>query len=236
MDADISGQDPVRVLVVSPVRIYRQGLARLLGAEASIQVAGTAPDVSSAKASPARLRADVVLFDLSGRTSGNNGLADLRRLVDSIAAPVVGLGIPDRPADVIACAEMGIAAYVSNEDNIPDLIGTLCSTARRQLGEADTVASGLVLRLGALARERQSSLVPQLTARELEIVWLLDSGLSNKEIARKLNIQLATVKNHVHNILGKLGVRRRTEAAAVVRRQFGRPSLQSSVWRTEWVS
>lgn len=70
---------------------------------------------------------------------------------------------------------------------------------------------------------------PPLTARELEIVALIDAGLSNKEIAARLHIQLTTVKNHVHNILEKLAVRRRTEAVATVRRHRMLPNTDPRI-------
>jgi DNA-binding NarL/FixJ family response regulator len=80
------------------------------------------------------------------------------------------------------------------------------------------MAASLFQRIATLALERSpQSIESRLTARELEILDLIDQGLSNKEIARRLTIELSTVKNHVHNILEKLNVSRRSEAAARAR-------------------
>lgn len=209
----------IRVIVVSPVRIYVQGLAQLLGEEAGVELAGTAPGVDAAAALLARAGVDVILLDMTGDMAGERGLAALARLTGMTAVPCVVLGIPDRPSDVVACAEAGIAGYVTNENSFTDLIGTLRTATRGEFTCGATVAAGLAGRLAVLARERRAPSPVNLTTRELEIVALIESGYSNKEIARLLHIQLTTVKNHVHNVLEKLGVRGRGEAAAAVRRQ-----------------
>jgi two-component system, NarL family, nitrate/nitrite response regulator NarL len=80
------------------------------------------------------------------------------------------------------------------------------------------IAASLIRRVRTLSCERPApSDVPPLTARQWEILDLIDEGLSNKEIAGRLCIEVPTVKNHIHNILDKLQVRRRSEAAARVR-------------------
>ncbi len=208
----------MRVVVVSPVRIYRQGLARLLEAEDGIELTGTVAAVAAVRPLLARPGVDVLLLDMTGDLAGRPGLDVLRELAAATEVPVVALGVPDRATDVVACAEAGIAGYVTNDSTFEDLIDTLRAATRGEFTCKARVTAGLVLRLAALARERRRSPVAQLTSRELEIVTLIDSGFSNQEIASRLHIQLATVKNHVHNILDKLGVQRRGEAAAAVRR------------------
>jgi two-component system nitrate/nitrite response regulator NarL len=212
----------LRVVVISPVRIYVQGLARLLDAEPGIHLAGTAGGVDTAVPLPARSDADVILLDMTGDMAGERGLAALHRLTGITAVPCVVLGIPDRPAEVVACAEAGIAGYVTNEHSFADLVGTLRSAVRGEFTCRADIAAGLVDRLAVLARDRRPAAFVNLTSRELEIVALIESGYSNKEIARLLHIQLTTAKNHVHNILEKLGVRGRGEVMAAVRsRQWG---------------
>jgi two-component system nitrate/nitrite response regulator NarL len=206
----------MRVAVVSPVRIYRQGLARLLEAEDGVELTGAV--AGAAAVTPLLDRADVLLLDMTGDLAGRPGLDVLRGIAETTATPVVALGIPDHATDIVACAEAGIAGYVTNDSTFDDLIDTLHAATRGEFMCKARVTAGLVLRLAALSRERRRSPVAQLTSRELEIVTLIDSGLSNKEIASRLTIQLATVKNHVHNILDKLGVQRRGEAAAAMRR------------------
>jgi two-component system, NarL family, nitrate/nitrite response regulator NarL len=208
----------MRVVVVSPVRIYRQGLGRLLEGEDGVELTGTVDEAAAVAPLLDRPGVDVVLLDMTGDLAGRAGLAVLRAIAETTDVPVVALGIPDRASDVVACAEAGMAGYVSNESTFDDLVDTLRAATRGEFACKARVTAGIVLRLAALARERRRTPVTHLTSRELEIVTLIDSGFSNKEIASHLSIQLATVKNHVHNILDKLGVQRRGEAAAAVRR------------------
>src|SRR5439155_827652 len=106
----------------------------------------------------------------------------------------------------------------AREASIDDLVTVIESVARGEAICSPRVAAGLLRRVAALAAGHGGDLPrAQLTNREREIVRLIDNGLSNKEIARALGIEVATVKNHVHNILEKLQVHRRGEAAARVR-------------------
>jgi len=215
--SEAAGPPRIRVVVISGVRICLQGLAHLLRAEEGFELTGSAPEVEASVPLLQQGPVDVVLLDMTGDMAGEHGLDALRRLARITPAPLVVLGIPDRAAEVVACAEAGIAGYVTNEDSFADLAGTLRAATRGECGRQASATAGLVVRLADFARERRESPVSHLTGRELEVVALIDSGLSNKQIAGRLHIQLTTVKNHVHNVLEKLGVGRRSEAAAAVR-------------------
>jgi len=113
---------------------------------------------------------------------------------------------------------VGIAGFVTSEASVAELVAAIESVARGESLCSPSVVAALLRRLGSLARSwAEADPTQPLTRREREILELIDEGLSNKQIAQRLRIELPTVKNHVHNILGKLGVRRRAEAAALVR-------------------
>ncbi len=207
----------MRVVVVSPVRIYRQGLTRLFDAEDGTEVTGSVADPAAVLPLLDELGADVLLLDVTGEPAGTTRPDAVGGLAAATGIPVVALGIRDQPADVVACVEAGVAGYVTNDGTFAELVGTLRAATRGEFVCQARVTAGIALRLAALARERRRSPVTQLTSRELEIVTLIDSGFSNREIASQLSIQVATVKNHVHNILDKLGVQGRGAAAALVR-------------------
>jgi DNA-binding NarL/FixJ family response regulator len=134
------------------------------------------------------------------------------------AARIVALAVAEREPDVVACAEAGMAAYVPREASVDELLRTLARVREGEVACPPRIAGGLFRRLAAHAAEHsRRGPAPALTRREAEILELLGEGLSNKEIARRLCIQVATVKNHVHSILDKLNVRRRGEAAAFAR-------------------
>lgn len=159
---------------------------------------------------------DVALVDMAMPDS----IATARALVRATpGTPIIALAIPESESHVIACAEAGIVAYVAREATLPDLVAAIEGAARGEAHCSPQVAGSLLRRIGAMSRERAADDgdCGRLTARELEIVTLIDRGLSNKEIAGALFIELATVKNHVHHILEKLGVQRRSQAAARVR-------------------
>jgi DNA-binding NarL/FixJ family response regulator len=131
---------------------------------------------------------------------------------------MVALAVPDQEARVLACAEAGVSSYVPREASLADLAAAIESAARGEAVCSPRMTALLFRRVRVLSRVRpEPAEVPELTARQWEIIDLIDEGLSNKEIARRLYIEVPTVKNHVHNILDKLQVRRRSEAAARVR-------------------
>lgn len=143
----------------------------------------------------------------------------LAREVNSIAPSIqiVALGITDSEAEVLACAEAGIAGFVTRDESVDELVATVKGVVRGDLRCSARVAGSLVRRVATLAAERGAAMTEmRLTDRELEICRLLEQRLSNKEIAVRLGIEVATVKNHVHNLFEKLNVHRRADAAHLV--------------------
>jgi two-component system, NarL family, nitrate/nitrite response regulator NarL len=203
-----------RVLVAADVRLYRDGIARVLEGREGLEVVGTAADHDEAVHLAGALDPQVVVLDLGGDEG--------RRTVRSLAAAapdarVVVLAIGGEDVDVVSWAEAGVAGYVTREESVDELADAVRAAAAGELICSPRMAGVLLRRVRAIAGEPVGGRLP-LTGRELEIGVLLEQGLSNKEIAQALHIELTTVKNHVHRILGKLGATRRAEAAATIRR------------------
>jgi two-component system nitrate/nitrite response regulator NarL len=207
----------IRVCVVSGVRLYREGLCESLERREGVEVVGAEADATTAAMAIRRLASppDVVLLDMGAPA----GVEAARQLLDALpAARVLAISVPDNEVDVIECAETGVSGFLTIESSIDDLVAALESAARGGLLCSPAMAAALLRRVSALARGRDTfDPAGALTLRELEIVRLIDEGHSNKQIAQRLCIELSTVKNHVHHILVKLGVRRRSEAAARIR-------------------
>ena len=206
---------PVRVFIVAEVRLYRDGLAQVLEHEEGMSVAGAmacAPDVVG------RVRAeapDVVLLDMEAP----DALGLVRSLTgDAAGTRVIALAVPDRDHYLLSCVEAGAAGYVTRDQSVEDVAATIRSVARGEANVSPRMVARLLQHVSALAAGvAPAEPTSRLTAREREIVQLIDHGMSNKQIARELGIELATVKNHVHNVLEKLHVNRRSEAVARMR-------------------
>ena len=130
---------------------------------------------------------------------------------------MLAICVPGDERSVLACVEAGAVAYVTCEASLRELIAAVTRLARGEALCSPRMAGILLRRLASLAASCEPAAGAALTRRELEVIELVGEGLSNKEIARRLSIELSTVKNHVHNILEKLGVNGRHEAAAVAR-------------------
>ena len=220
----------MRVAIISDIRLYREGLADVLGRRPEVDVLGTAANGEVALDCVGRLRPDVALLDMAML----GGIATMRAL--AAAAPevkVVALGVPEVEPHVLACAEAGVAAYVPREGSLDDLVTTLKAVAVGEVLCSPRIVAGLFRRVATLALERRAERATRgLTARETEILKLVDEGLTNKEIGRRLCIELPTVKNHMHNILEKLQLGSRGEAAAWMRRRaVMTPSDLGDRWR-----
>jgi two-component system nitrate/nitrite response regulator NarL len=156
---------------------------------------------------------DVILLDTAPPDADIRIRALLAALPDT---RVLALTVPNRESEILAVAEAGIAGFVTSDASVAELVAAIESVARGEALCPPSVVAALMRRLASLARSWADPTEP-LTIREREILELIDEGLSNKQIAQRLRIELPTVKNHVHHILGKLGVQRRTEAAAIAR-------------------
>lgn len=214
-DADTGLLPLARVLVISPVLLYREGLASCLSADGRLQVmAATEP--LNAGVEVARHSPDAIILD----ASGEEGLSLARQIrLDDGRIVLVGFAICQSTAHVVACAEAGIAAFVDVNCTVDALVQAVIGALHGEFRCPPRVTAILCKRLASLATgqtARSLMGISSLTQRELEVATLISEGLSNKEIALDLRIGPATVKNHVHNILEKLHVRRRAAIAAHV--------------------
>jgi two-component system, NarL family, nitrate/nitrite response regulator NarL len=205
---------PVRTLIVAQTRLFREGLADALRPVVELDVVGTARSAQEAWARIAETRPALALVD----TGGADGVALVSALAGEL--PVVALAVPEHEAEIVTLAEAGVAGYVTREAALADVVAAATSVARGETLCSPRVAATLFRRVAALAaeaRRREAAELPHLTHREQQIIDLIEAGLSNKEIASRLQIEFATAKNHVHNILEKLQVARRADAVARVR-------------------
>jgi two-component system, NarL family, nitrate/nitrite response regulator NarL len=204
----------VQVVVVGRTRFYRDGIALFLEQSEGIEVMGTAATANAALPLIAG-EAPIVLLEVAEPND-----AEQIRVIrwSAPTARVIALGLPEIERNVLAYAEHGIVGFVGRDRSLEELLHTTLAAARGELECTPSIAASLIRHVAVLADERRRTPpgVP-LTARELEIVTLIERGLSNKEIARQLHIELPTVKNHVHHILEKLDVSRRADAAALLR-------------------
>jgi two-component system, NarL family, nitrate/nitrite response regulator NarL len=218
----------LRVAIVADVRLYREGLAELIGHGDDIEVVAQvrSRDASTIAFDPGSERLpDVVLWDVAGQ-GGIEGLDAFVAAARDVR--VLVLAVDELEAEVVQLAEAGMAGYVTRDADVPELVAAIRNVAAGEFPCSPRVAGTLLRRVGTLARRERVSASAALTPRELEVVRLAGRGLTNKEIAAELTVELSTVKNHLHNALEKLGVHRRTEAVARVGAQptaFGDPQL-----------
>jgi len=211
-----------RVFVLSDTRLLRDGIVLALSQERSIEVVGSS-DFSVVLAELVNAPPDAVLLDVSS----SRGLEVLHLVRSSLpSAKAIAVGVAEVDEVVIQCADAGASGFVASDGSISDVVEAVHSAIRGELKCSPRIAGILLGRLNALAvRSRECALNDELTPREWEIVKLVAEGMSNKEIARVLSIRIATVKNHVHSILGKLRVQRRGEAAAHARQALVQGSM-----------
>jgi DNA-binding NarL/FixJ family response regulator len=208
-------EHPVRVLLADDQALFREALATLLGTRTEVQVVGEAGDGFQALQQSARLRPDVVLMDLHMPVL--DGIAATRRLrVEQPEVRVLALTTFDDDEDVFEALRAGALGYLLKDVSSDRLVEAVLAAARGESVLQPSVAAKVVARLAQLdaaPRSRPQPLVVPLSGRELDVLRLLADGRSNREIAGDLFLAEGTVKNHVTNVLAKLGARDRTQAA-----------------------
>jgi DNA-binding NarL/FixJ family response regulator len=207
---------PVRVLIVDDQALFREALATLLEVRPEICVVGEAANGAEALDRVAALRPDVVLMDLHMPVL--DGIGATRRVrVEHPDVQVLALTTFDDDEDVFAALRAGAVGYLLKDVSSDRLVEALLAATRGESVLQPSVAAKVVARFARMtdgeAAPRPQPLVVPLSERELEVLRLLAEGSSNREIASALFLAEGTVKNHVTNVLGKLGARDRTQAA-----------------------
>jgi DNA-binding NarL/FixJ family response regulator len=211
----------MRVLIVATAALHRDGLAQALERWTHVRVIASVPSVDDAVTHAQSSQPDVGILELQASVRVEAARAIVRA---SPATRLVALLAPDERLDVITSAEAGIMGCQSLDGCIEELVQLLDRVTRGEFACTALAAGQLARHLTSISNHgdpgrpgaRSGSDLERLTRREREVVCMLERGLSNKQIARALSIELATVKNHVHSILEKLEVGTRGAAVAAL--------------------
>jgi len=200
------------ILIIDDHPLLRRGVSQLLEMEDDLELVGEAGDPEAGIRLTLELDPDMVLLDLN--MPGMNGIETLKRLrEEGFAGRVVMFTVSDHEEDVVDALQAGADGYLLKDMDPDELVRQMRQVS---LGRMVISESLTALLAGALRSQRSQPAAPDihsLTQREREILRELAGGLSNKMIARKLDITEGTVKVHVKHLLKKLNLRSRVEAA-----------------------
>jgi DNA-binding NarL/FixJ family response regulator len=205
--------DEVRVLVVDDHDLFRTGLKNLLE-EQGVNIVGEAPNGQTALRLVSDLAPDVVIMDLN--MPGLTGVETTRQLAG--IAPltrVVVLTISADDEDVMDAVMAGACGYLLKDSSIQDLIAGISAAAAGESLISPQIAAKVLQRLRAQSssEDAAATIRAELSDREIEVLKLIANGKDNAQIARELFISPKTVKNHISNILMKLQIDNRIQAA-----------------------
>jgi DNA-binding NarL/FixJ family response regulator len=206
-------QAPVRVLLVDDHDLFRTGLRSLLE-EQGVDVVGEAPDGSKALQMTMELTPDVVVMDLN--MPGMNGVEATRQVTTmSPLTRVVVLTISDHDADVLDAILAGACGYLMKDASIQELMAGIRAASMGESLISSHIAGKVLQRVRATSAQPQiaEQIQSELSDREIQVLKLIANGKDNAMIAAELHISPKTVKNHISNILMKLQIENRIQAA-----------------------
>jgi DNA-binding NarL/FixJ family response regulator len=220
MEAAIPSDQPITVAIVDDNRLVREALADLLGRIPDLQVTvtGVADPAFMDKAKP-----DVLLLDVGLSEDDSLGVAGALSK-RSPETKIIVMDLIPINEDIMQFVNAGVSGFVLKDATFDDLVATIRSVASGTKVLPPLMAESLFSQIAKAAETRGHSQVLEdvrMTRREREVIELIGEGLSNKEIAQRLNIASHTVKSHVRNVMEKLALHTRLQIAAYVRRDGG---------------
>ena len=211
-----------RILIVDDHPIFRSGLSQSLSEQPNFLVCGEAASAGEAVALFKSLEPDLVLLDLSMPGGGHVALAGI--LAAAADAKVLVLTASEDDDDVLRALAMGAKGYALKGIGSEELVAIIDATLAGEHYVPPALAARILADLGpvraapsAAPRNDEDDALAELTPREADILRFVAMGRSNKEVARALDLQEKTIKNHMTRIMAKLKVRSRLEAALMLR-------------------
>ena len=214
----------INLAIISNIRLYREGLVRILNDVAEIDVICITGSENKLLKCIEKKRLDVVLLDM-GMENNFQELASLARQDSSIK--IIVMGVSNSDDKYLICAEEGITGYLSRDSTVDELIEAIILVNKGDVYCPSDITKCILssIKKHSLTHVEQANKMQTkeimkddvLTIRESQIIKLLAQGMSNKKIANTLTIEISTVKNHVHNILVKMGAENRAQAACMLR-------------------
>ncbi len=212
-------QIPATILLVDDHPLLRKGLTQLIEFEDELEVIGEASDGHSALEFAKEHEPDLIVLDLN--MQGMDGLETLRAMRNAeITSRIIMLTVSDSDEDVVCAITYGADGYLLKDMDPEQILEKLKEAALGKMVISEKLTHVLA---GAIrgGNDKKSNLLAKLTSREHEILKLIAKGMSNKLIARELDISDGTVKVHVKHVLKKLGLNSRVEAAVWMVNQKG---------------
>jgi two-component system nitrate/nitrite response regulator NarL len=211
---------PLRVLLVDDHILFRTGVKAVLASRSDMEVVGEAGDGHEAVALARETMPDVILMDIA--MPGCNGLEATRRIKQELPyVKVFMLTASDSDEHLFEAIKSGAQGYLIKDLKAHQLFDALEGVARGEAAFSGVIATKILREFEKTGRgaDEASETVEPLTEREIEVLHLVVEGKSNQEIGQSLVISESTVKNHLRNILGKLHLRNRIQAAVYAVRQ-----------------
>lgn len=212
--------EPIRVLLVDDHDLFREGLAGIIASQPDMQVIGEAGDGLEGLIKATEMHPDLVLMDL--QMPGMDGLEATKRIKEALPeVTVVVLTVRDEDEKLFTALKNGAQGYLLKNIRSAEMLEMLRGAMRKEAAISPALAGRMLeefRRLSSLApRSDESEAIEKLTHREQEVLGLVAEGATDKEIAVRLSLSLHTVKSHMRNILAKLQVNSRREAARLAK-------------------
>lgn len=207
--------EQIRVLIADDHPLFREGVVHSLKTESDMTVIGEVASGEAALSKTRDLLPDVVLLDIN--MPGRGGLVAAAEIAHACpAVKIVMLTVSEHEDDLLAALKAGARGYVPKGVSARELAGVVRAVASGEVYVSPSLAAGMLLEL---TRERTPDPLDGLTAREKEILRLVSQGLTNRAVGEKLGLAEKTVKHYMTNVLSKLHVRSRLEAALLAARR-----------------